>query len=90
MSNVRPAIRGFLTRAFRTADLGDDDDIFARGFVTSLFAMQLVMFVEREFGVSIGTEDLDVANFCSVTAMARLVERKRAATVAAGGLDVGA
>ena len=84
MSNIRPAVRAFLTRAFRTTELRDEDDIFARGLVTSLFAMQLVMFVEREFGVPVGTEDLDVANFSSVDAIAGFVERKLAAAVAAG------
>lgn len=88
MSDVRLAVRGFLTRAFRTADLRDDDDIFARGFVTSLFAMQLVMFVEREFGVPVATDDLDVANFCSVSAIAGFVERKRTAAAAAGATEV--
>lgn len=73
----RAKIREFLARYIRDADLGDDDDIFERGFVNSMFAMQLVMFVERDFGVTVGDEDLDISNFNSINSIARLVGRKR-------------
>ena len=33
-----------------TTDSATDEDIFALGFVNSLLAMQLVLFVEKEFG----------------------------------------
>jgi acyl carrier protein len=58
--------------------LKDDDDVFALGFVNSLFAMQLVMFVESQFDVTIGDEDLELDNFKSINAIADLVFRKTA------------
>jgi methoxymalonate biosynthesis acyl carrier protein len=42
-----------------------------------MFAMQLVMFVEKEFGIIVEDEDLDIDNFRSVNAIAGLVERKQ-------------
>jgi acyl carrier protein len=46
--------------------------------------MQLVNFVEKEFGVTVADEDLDLDNFRTLAAMDALVERKRAAAAAAG------
>jgi acyl carrier protein len=43
-----------------------------------MFAMQLVLFIEQEFQVTIDNEDLDFENFRTIEAMATLVERKMA------------
>ncbi len=69
-------IRAFVARYFRNHDLRDDEDFFALGFVNSLFAMQLVMFIEKEFGIAVLDEDLDLDNFRSINALAVLIERK--------------
>jgi acyl carrier protein len=76
---VRERVREFMSRHIRRPELRDDEDIFALGFVNSLFAMQLVMFVEQEFGVAVENEDLELDNFNTAAAVAALVERKRAA-----------
>ena len=76
MEKTKTTIREFLSRFFKTADLKDDDDIFALGFVNSLFAMQLVMFIEKEFGFTIDNEELDISNFRASQATAQRVERK--------------
>lgn len=69
--------------------LADDADIFHLGLVDSLFAVQLVMFVENEFSIVAEREDLNIRNFCSIAALTKFVEAKlaqpgRAGTV--GGL----
>jgi len=71
-------IRRFLKSVLRNHDLQDNEDIFALGLVNSLFAMQLVQFVEHEFGMTVEDEDLDVENFNTVNAISQLVERKGA------------
>ena len=76
---ITTAIRGFMTRSFEGRTVQDDEDIFAAGFANSLFAMQLVAFVEREFKVELESEDLEMENFRSIHASASLVERKAAA-----------
>ena len=70
-------VRHFLSRYCRNRDIGNDDDIFAMGFVSSLVAMQLVLFVEKEFSLRVENEDLDLANFRSITAIVNLITRKR-------------
>jgi acyl carrier protein len=77
-AEIKAKTRAFMARSFRTDDLNDSDEIFALGLVNSLFAMQLVMFVEKEFQISIGDEDLTIDNFRSVDAIAALVAAKTA------------
>lgn len=71
-----------MSRSFKGRDIADGDDIFALGFGNSLFALQLVAFVESEFEIEIDTEDLEMVNFRSVDAVASLIERKRAQSAA--------
>lgn len=68
-------ILGFLRSRFPQVEIGEDEDIFQIGFVNSLFAMELVMFVEKTFEVTIANQDLRIENFRSADAMAELVER---------------
>ena len=77
MQQDKDKIREFLSRFFKGHDLRDDEDIFALGFVNSLLAMQLTRFVETEFGIQVGEDDLELDNFRSIDAIAALVQRKR-------------
>jgi methoxymalonate biosynthesis acyl carrier protein len=52
-------------------------DLFASGVVSSLFAMELVVFVESEFGVEVEGADLALDNFRTVRSMSSLVTRLR-------------
>lgn len=74
---VREKLRAFLARSNQAAVVTDDDNIFAAGLVNSLFAMQLVCWVEREFSLEIPTEELVLRNFSSVAAISALVSRLR-------------
>jgi methoxymalonate biosynthesis acyl carrier protein len=76
----RDKIHSFLSRYFRGYALQDDEDIFALGFVNSLFAMKLVSFIESELGVSVEQDDLDIENFRTVSAMVAFVQRRREAS----------
>ncbi len=79
MEDVKDKIRSFISKSFRNHALKDDEDIFSLGYVNSMFALELVLFIEREFGITIENEDLAIDNFRSVNAMAQLLERKTAA-----------
>ena len=72
-------VREFISHALQGRSVADDDDIFALGFANSLFAMQLVAFVEGEFRIEIDSDDLEIDNFRSVAAISGLVERKLSA-----------
>jgi len=81
MSSANAArIMAYMQRFFPGHELREDEDIFALGFVNSMFAMQLVTFVEHEFGIALETEDLEIDNFRTVKALGGLVGRKTAAS----------
>ena len=70
-------IVAFLMQHIQAEQLSPEQDIFAAGYVNSLFALQLIMFVEKTFGVRVEDEDLDIANFRSVRAIDQFVQRKK-------------
>ena len=76
-TDLRAKVRTFLVEATKESELADDVDIFAAGFVNSLFALQLVRFVEREFSIKVENAELSMANFNSVGAISAYVAGKR-------------
>ena len=72
----RVLIRDFVSQHVNGVELADAEDIFATGYVNSLFAVQLVMWVERTFGSPVAGADLDIANFRTIDAIDAFVERK--------------
>lgn len=76
MTEEREKIRTFLARFLRTTNLSDSDDIFAMG-LNSLFAMQLVTWVEKKYDIRVTDEDLEISNFNSVNSIINFVSRKR-------------
>ena len=75
--DVKARVREFLVSSFQHHDFQDDEDIFNLGFVNSLFALQLVSFVEEDFEITVESEDLELDNFRNINAIAILVGRKR-------------
>ena len=55
-----------------------EQDLFATGIANSMFAMQLVVFLEQAYAVTVAGADLQLPNFRTVTSMAALVGRLRA------------
>jgi acyl carrier protein len=76
-TDITARVKTFLARVIPDHELGDEEDIFAAGYVNSLFAMQLVLFVEKEFHIAVEQVDMVIENFRTVGAIARLVEHKQ-------------
>lgn len=71
----------FISGRFPHADIQHDQDIFSLGFINSLFAMELVMFLEKAFSITISNDELRIDNFRTVDAMTSLVDRVRSSSV---------
>lgn len=80
----RKIIREFVLNYIKDDSLEDQENMFELGYVNSLFAMQLVLFVEKQFGFTISREKLSLANFQSVDAIVALVESNTEADTAQG------
>ncbi len=76
MENSKAKVKALLSPFFPDIELAEDQDIFALDEVSSLFAMQLVLLVEKEFQITLQKQDLNFDHFRSITGIARLVDRK--------------
>ncbi|GGA37464.1 hypothetical protein GCM10007416_07970 [Kroppenstedtia guangzhouensis] len=56
-----------------------DTEIFEEGLVNSLFAIQLMTFLEKEFAIKVTMEDLDMENYKSVNAIGKFIRNKKLA-----------
>ena len=53
--------------------LGETDSLLERGIIDSMGVMELVAFIESEFGVSVGDDDVTEENIGSLRAIAAFV-----------------
>ncbi|MFE6921431.1 acyl carrier protein [Nocardia sp. NPDC057663] len=74
-TDVRTEIRNFTAQRFPDGAIADDQDIFESGFVNSLFAMELVMFIEKRIDGRIPNDEVRLDNFRTVDSMTELVAR---------------
>lgn len=53
--------------------LGEADSLLERGIIDSMGVMELVSFIESEFGVAVGDDDVTEENIGSLRAIGRFV-----------------
>ncbi len=78
---VKTLIKGhILNEIIQNGDLqiGDDTPLIDEGYLTSLQAVELVMFLEEQFQVEIDPIEVDEENFRDLTSITELVEGKLA------------
>ncbi|HDZ08115.1 MAG TPA: acyl carrier protein [Pseudohongiella sp.] len=68
-------MRTFLENFISEEDFADEDDIFELGLVSSLMAMQLVLFVEKTLDIRVESEDLNLDNFRSIDRMDTFMQK---------------
>jgi Acyl carrier protein len=73
----REKLYNFLGRFFKVDSVRDEDDFYEKVLVNSLFSMQMVMFIESEFDITVQPEDLAADNFNSVKNILKFIERKK-------------
>ena len=75
---IKDTVRKFIATASNIANLDDDNNLFESGIVNSLFAVQLMTFIEKTFAIEVEMDDLDIENFKSLNATTAFVMRKSA------------
>ncbi len=73
LQEIREKIYGFLARLKPAEGLQYDTELFKSKYITSLFALQIVMFLEKEFRIKLNRKDISEQNFHTINAMAELV-----------------
>ncbi|MFF5216681.1 acyl carrier protein [Micromonospora sp. NPDC000442] len=71
-------VAAFLQQRYPQVEIAHDEDIFALGLVNSLFALELVMFVEKTFGFTLPSDEMRIDSFRSIDAIGALVDRQTA------------
>ena len=78
-TDARAAIRGWLQENVTGGrNVANDELLIENGVMTSLQTVELVTFLEDEFGITVEDDEFDEENFGSVDAIAALVEGKAA------------
>jgi acyl carrier protein len=85
-SEIIRKVRGFVQENFlymhSNFHLADDDRLLDKGVIDSMSIVEMISFVEREFGVNATEEEISDANFGSLAGIARFVSEKQAVLVA--------
>ena len=80
MENVKDTLRSYIMEHFNIEaddpDFDDDVHLFDYGFVDSLGATEIVLFLEETFGVQITQKDIILYAMNTVNEIADVVERK--------------
>lgn len=76
---MRVEIREYIENNMEILDdipnLNDNDNIFELGFVSSLFAMRLLTFVEKKFCIKIKDEDINLKNFSTINNIVQMINQ---------------
>lgn len=73
LQEIRDRIYQFLLKLKKADGLEYDTELFKSKYITSLFALQIVQFIEKEFHIKLGRKDITEGNFHTINAMADLV-----------------
>ena len=85
--NIEEMIRTYIAENILFSDNGypyaDDASFLEEGIVDSMGIMELVMFVEEQFGITVEDEELVPDNFDSVSRLAAYIRAKSQIAVGA-------
>jgi acyl carrier protein len=81
--SVEQKIRDYVLENYLFTDdpsaLSNDDSFMEKGIIDSTGIMEVIFFMEDEFGISVEDEEMVPENLDSVNNLVAFIERKRAA-----------
>ena len=85
MPAVEDTVREFIVSNFLFGDLtravGDDDSLLEHGIIDSTGILELVFFLEGQYGIAVSDKEMIPANLDSIARVAGFVGRKIAGNV---------
>jgi acyl carrier protein len=80
-SEIITRVRGFIQDNFlyihTDFHLADDDRLLEKGVMDSMSIVEMISFVESEFGIQANEDEISEANFGSLSGIARFISDKR-------------
>ena len=80
MNHISAKVRNYIVTTFLFGDnskLGDETSFLENSILDSTGMLELISFVEQEFGISIDPSELIPDNLDSIRNVTRFVERKK-------------
>jgi acyl carrier protein len=77
MSSIRERIRTFIVDTFFVDEFADDDSFLRKGLIDSTGMMELVAFLEQDFGLKLEDRELVPENLDSLSRVVAFVEKKQ-------------
>ena len=78
--SVQSEVRQFIVESFLFGEEGgfnDEDSFLDKGLIDSTGILEVVSFIEEEYGIEVDDEELVPENLDSVKRLSAFVERKR-------------
>jgi acyl carrier protein len=75
-NGIKETVKRFILSSINFTHLDDDDNLFESGIVNSLFAIQLMTFIEKTFSIEVEMDYMDIENFKSLNATTAFVLKK--------------
>lgn len=82
VNRVREYVKATFLYTRADAELGDDDALIGAGIIDSMGVMELIEFLEAEFGIAIRDEEITEENLGTLATISVFVEAKRATPAA--------
>lgn len=73
---IKVKVKEFIYKLNKNSPLDEDDNLFQTGIVNSLFAIQLIMFIEKTFNIKISASEINPDNFFSINKITEFIEEK--------------
>ncbi len=80
MKPLNEQLRDFIVENFlfgQPQPFSDEDSFLDKGIIDSTGVLELVSFLEEQYGVTVDNQDLVPDNLDSISSLCRFIERKR-------------
>lgn len=77
-NTISEKVSNYVLSSVNIDSIDYDMDIYEEGLISSLFAIELMTFLEKNFDIKITTNDLDMDNYKSINSITEFVCRKKA------------
>ena len=67
----------FISELTKESEIDQQENLFETGVLSSLDVLELVVYVEETFGISVAGDELTVENFGSISAISSFVDGAR-------------
>ena len=65
--DIKSQVTAFIEANTGEENIDENENIFESGLVNSLFAIELITFIERQFGFKVTIQDLNLEKFSSIS-----------------------